>query len=244
MNTEKLFLKKKFILGLDKPIITFDLDFFITCCHVQEDFTIFSEKQRLFDEIIECSIKYAKKDIYLSPLDITAYFDIDDFIFFEKDIEEIFNFMLKDLLPLFKNKDGYVAKLICDILRTKWREDGDEVFYPKGEFFLRRYFSNESLHKFMTHGTFAHKFTNWLFNQITWDKEPINLTGMVEHLCEVKESKSDTRSSSPSALFKNVNLWKNLRQKNAMDINFSNAEKFSASMDIKKFNWYLWHECI
>ena len=47
-----------------------------------------------------------------------------------------------------------------------------------------------------------------------------------------------------SIAFKNVNLWKNLRQKNAMDINFSNAEKFSASMDIKKFNWYLWHECI
>ena len=234
MNTEKLFLKKKFILGLDKPIITFDLDFFITCCHVQEDFTIFSEKQRLFDEIIECSIKYAKKDIYLSPLDITAYFDVDDFIFFEKDIEQTFSFMLKDLLPIFKNKDGYVTKLIFDILQTKWREDGDEVFYPKGEFFLRRYFSKESLSKFMTQGTFAHKFTNWLFNKITWDKEPINLTGIVEHASEVNTLELDTLSSS--ALFKNVNLWKNLRPKNALDINFPDADKFEASLnDLDKF---------
>ena len=163
--------------------------------------------------------------------------------------------MLKSLLPLFKFKEEYIAMIILDIFKTDWREEDDEVYYAKGEYYLRNYFMNNSLTQYMRNRSFSLKFINFLYERLNWHNHAYSYRGShtnksllseknwkrinpyVDHsgkLIPPKETLEDLiekEKNKSENLFKNVQLMLNLKGALLGSDRFEDEDKFERSLN-------------
>ena len=72
-----------------------------------------------FETAFEFVYDIAAQNIYLSPLKAINHVS-EILCFSEREILEVFKFMLESILPQFKFREEYIALIIHEISKTSW----------------------------------------------------------------------------------------------------------------------------
>ncbi len=216
----------------DTEVIKYlDCDMFFTLCLVNDELSFFSNEDDVIKRIQQLSLQFSKSDVYVSPIWAMQSLETGELVFTEKHIEEIFSFMLNKLLPSFDSKNSHIASMIHEIVNCEWCDE--ECRFPKGANFLREYFMENQISKFLTHNDFSSKMTNGLFRRLDWrrsyyfgyDGVSINDFKLWQKNNEpLSDFEQERRNKNPQLLFKNVVLRSNIRQGFTTNLFFQNHD--------------------
>tara|TARA_B100000287_G_scaffold124315_1_gene116282 strand:+ start:999 stop:1805 length:807 start_codon:yes stop_codon:yes gene_type:complete len=256
-------VRRKNLYGTKESVDIFDIQYYLLKTeidlsedhHLHEGHDLLKNSSNFVERMKGLSLFEARKGIYLSPLKGISHANHWLYIFKEREIEGVFDFMLKSLLPLFKFKEEYIAMIILDIFKTDWKEEDDEAYYAKGEYYLRNYFMNNSLAQYMRNRSFSLKFINFLYERLNWHNHAYSYRG--SHTNKLLLSEKDWRKIHPYVdssrkfipaketlenliekeknksenLFKNVQLISNLKGALLGSDRFEDEDKFEGSLN-------------
>lgn len=249
MKNRKKFIFHKNLYGTKQKISVFNITNYLLLKELELANSFYgnnidqTNKINFLKTIKDLSLHEAEFGVYLSPLMALENETEFNFCITENDISSIFNFMLKNLLPMYKFKDEYIAVLLYDILRTNWVED--ECKYASGEYFLRGFFMKNSVTSYIKNSDFCKKFMSFLFQNLDWVyhrnalsyencKYPLE-PGDIK--IEADYEGAELKKNEAQNLYKNVILGSNLGFSMADSIKFKCCEKFEKSIhDIYRVN--------
>ena len=243
MKNRKKFIFQKNLYGTKQKISVFNIANYLLLKELELANSFYgnnidqNNKINFLETIKDLSLQEAEFSVYLSPLMALENETEFNSCITENDISSIFDFMLKNLLPMYKFKDEYIAVLLYDILRTNWVED--ECNYASGEYFLRGFFMKNSVTPYIKNSDFCKKFMSFLFQNLDWihqrnafgystckyPLEPGDIKVEIDSDGAELEEKNEAQN-----LFKNVILGSNLGFSIADSIKFKCCEKFEKSI--------------
>lgn len=200
------------------------------------------EKPDIILLIKKLSLNLAKEDIYLSPLSAINHLSDSFFIINEGDIYDIFNFLIAEILPIFKFKEEYIALIIYDIFRTDWYDE--ESKYAFGEYFLRNYFMKNSLSQHLGNNDFSKKFVNYLYERLNWHNHAFSYKDYNQRNTitreqydrwdyngDILEELREQENNKADYVFKNAMLLSNLKGSISSNIKFQYESRFEKSLN-------------
>ena len=154
-----------------------------------------------------------------------------DFMFFRKEIREVFKFVLESILPQFKFREEYIALIIYEIYKTNWHEE--ETAYAMGKYFLRKHFMETQLSNHLRNRIFSHNLINYIYAILNWNIHFNCEAGYCTECTEIWVKECEQHKDPKNMLFKNVVLRSNLVGTLPFEFSkkFLGKESFEKSLD-------------